>query len=73
MTHSDLSQDSDTGPIVVKIPDAMRMLSASRSRLYELMDEGELESIKDGKSRKITTDSIRAYVARKLLAARAAA
>jgi len=42
------------------------MLSCSHKRLYELLNAVELESFKDGASRKITVESIRAYVARKL-------
>ena len=45
---------------------AMRMLDCGRTRLYELIAAGELESYLDGKMRKITIASIRARIRRKL-------
>jgi hypothetical protein len=54
-------------PLVVSPRDAFRMLAVSHSRGYELLNKGELESYLDGRrSRKITMQSIRAYIARKL-------
>ena len=56
----------DIGPLVVKPRDARRMLSCSQKRLYELLRDGQLESFKDGWSRKITVSSIERYIARRL-------
>jgi hypothetical protein len=56
----------DSLPLVVKPAAAAAMHSVSRTRLYELLDAKELESFKDGASRKITVASIQAYVAGKL-------
>ena len=53
-------------PIVVSPRRAQQLLDIGHSRLYELLSQGELASFKDGKSRKITVASIRAFVARKL-------
>ena len=50
-------RDSD-GPLVVSPTKAMRMLDCGRTRLYELLSNGELELYLDGKSRKITVASI---------------
>ena len=44
--------------------------AATMGRCYELINAGELESFKDGKSRKITVNSIEAYIERHLGAAR---
>jgi hypothetical protein len=44
------------------------LLGCGITRLYELINSGELVSFKDGKSRKITTASIKAYIARQLQA-----
>jgi excisionase family DNA binding protein len=52
--------------LAVKPKVAGDMLDVGMTRLYELIDAGELTSYKDGRSRKITTDSIRAYVSRKV-------
>jgi hypothetical protein len=56
-------------PLVVKPREAWQMLGCGNTRGYELLAAGELESFLDGRSRKITVASIRAYVARKLAAA----
>ena len=53
-------------PLVVKPRAACQMLSCGLTRLYELLAAGDLASYTDGRSRLITTDSIRAYVARKV-------
>lgn len=53
-------------PLVVAPRTACHMLSCGLTRLYELIGTGELESYRDGASRRITTRSIRAYVDRRL-------
>jgi hypothetical protein len=58
--------DWQLGPLVVKPKIAWRMLNCSNTRGYELLAAGELDSFRDGRSRKITVDSIRAYIARRL-------
>jgi hypothetical protein len=55
-------------PLVVSPRRAQQMLDIGHSRLYELLSQGELQSFKDGKSRKIVVSSIRAFVSRKLAA-----
>jgi hypothetical protein len=44
----------------------MAMLDCGRTRLYELLNAKELESYRDGKSRKITVASIQARIRRML-------
>jgi hypothetical protein len=56
----------DVGPLVVKPKIAWKMLACSNTRGYELLNAGELESFLDGRSRKITVDSIHRYIARRL-------
>jgi hypothetical protein len=58
--------DWEVGPLVVKPKAAWRMLACSNTRGYELLNAGELESFLDGRSRKITVESIRQYIARRL-------
>ncbi len=58
----------DIGPLVVKPRDARRMLSCGQKKLYELLRDGQLESFKDGGSRKITVSSIEQFIARGLTA-----
>jgi excisionase family DNA binding protein len=53
-------------PLVLRPRDACRLLSVGNTRLYELLSAGELESYLDGRSRKITVESIHRYVLRHL-------
>jgi len=57
-------------PLIVSPRRARKMLDVGNTKFYEILPE--LESFKDGKSRKITVASIKAYVARKLAAGTAA-
>lgn len=66
------TQTEALGPIVVKVPKACEMLSASKTRLYELLAAGEIASIRDGKMRKILVASIHAYVDRQTIVGRSA-
>ena len=59
----------DVEPLVVKPKAAWGMLGCGNTRGYELLAAGELESYKEGRSRKITVASIKAFVARQLAAA----
>jgi excisionase family DNA binding protein len=59
------------GRLAVKPKLACKALSVGLTRIYELLKTGELESYSDGRSRKITTASIRAYVARRIMTAHA--
>jgi hypothetical protein len=54
------------GALVVKPRTAWKMLACSNTREYELLAAGELDSFLDGRSRKITVESIRHYVAQRL-------
>ena len=56
----------ELGPLVVKPKVAWKLLACSNTRGYELIAAGELDSFLDGRSRKITVDSIRRYIARRL-------
>jgi excisionase family DNA binding protein len=62
------NQADNALPLVVPPRQACALLSIGLTRCYELLGAGELESFKDGKSRKITVSSIRAYVDRRLRA-----
>ncbi len=63
------SDPVDVEPLVVKPKVAWKMLGCGNTRGYELLAAGELESYKDGGSRKITVASIKAFVARQVAAA----
>lgn len=46
--------------------EAAATLRVTRNTIYKLMEAGDLQSIKIGKSRRITRESIDAFIARKL-------
>ena len=52
-------------PICVRINDAARMIGIGRTKLYELISSGELETVKIGKATRITTSSLRRLVERR--------
>ena len=44
------------------------LLNCGRTRVYELLAAGELDSFRDGRARKITIASIHRYIERRLAA-----
>ena len=50
-------------PLAVRIPDAVRMTGIGRSKLYELIASGELETIKIGRCTLVTIDALKALLA----------
>jgi excisionase family DNA binding protein len=54
----------DTARLVYTIDEAAAALRISRTKLYELLADGQIESIHIGRSRKIPADALRAYLAR---------
>ncbi len=67
-----LSDHEKRGVLVVRPSEAMRMLAVGKTRLYELIQQGKIESYNDGTSRKIAVASLQQYVERKLAEAKAA-
>jgi len=53
-----------TDPILLTPTEAARALGIGRSKLYELMQEGALESVHIGACRRIPTEAVAALVAR---------
>jgi excisionase family DNA binding protein len=50
-------------PQLYRIPDAMRLLSMSRTVIYEQIRSGRLRSVHQGRARLIPADAIRDYIA----------
>jgi excisionase family DNA binding protein len=50
-------------PLLVRVEEAARMLSLSRSTIYEMLDAGELPSVRRGTARRIPLAAIREWVA----------
>lgn len=57
-------------PLVVPPKDAWRLLGVSNSTGYELLAAGELDSIKFGRARRITVESIHRLISRRLAASK---
>ncbi len=57
--------DSDTPPLMVSILAAARMLGISRSKLYLLIDEDEIQVIKIGRRALVARECLMAFVDRK--------
>jgi excisionase family DNA binding protein len=53
-------------PIVASVNETMIALKIGRAKIYQLLNSGELESYREGGSRKILWRSIEAYVERRL-------
>lgn len=53
-------------PLLVRVEEAARILSLSRSTVYEMMDAGELPSVRRGMARRIPVAALRAWVERQL-------
>lgn len=52
-------------PITMRVPDACRYVGISRSTLYLLIAEGEIEIIKLGSSTLVLTESLKALIAKR--------
>jgi excisionase family DNA binding protein len=58
-------------PLVTDVETTRELLgNTGRNKIYQLINAGELESIKVGKLRRIVVASIHAYIARKVAAER---
>jgi excisionase family DNA binding protein len=64
----DYAQLGPNGSLVATPNQAMTFLGNGRATLYQLLNDGELESYTEGKGRRITWPSIHAYVKRRLAA-----
>jgi predicted DNA-binding transcriptional regulator AlpA len=53
-------------PIVASVNETMATLKIGRAKIYQLLNLGELESYREGGSRKVLWRSIEAYVERRL-------
>ena len=51
-------------PICVRINDAARMIGVGRTKLYELICSGELETVKIGNATRVTTASLHGLIRR---------
>ena len=52
-------------PITVRIPDAIKLTGIGRSKLYELISSGDIETIKVGRMTLIPVDGLRTFIRRR--------
>ena len=60
------TRPGDGERLVVSPRRACYALDCGTTHLYDLINKGELESFRDGRSRKITVESINRYIAKRL-------
>jgi excisionase family DNA binding protein len=51
-------------PLTVRVPDALRLTGIGRSKLYELIQAGDLAIVKIGSSTLIPVDSLRGLISK---------
>lgn len=58
------ARTNDIELLAVRIPDAVRMTGIGRSKLYQLIASGELETVKIGRCTLITIDALKDLLAK---------
>ncbi len=53
-------------PLLVRVEEAARILSLSRSTIYEMLESGELPSVRRGTARRIPITALHEWIARQL-------
>lgn len=49
-------------PVLLRIPEAAEVLAIGRSTVYELIADGRLETVHIGRSVRVTSSSIEAFI-----------
>ena len=63
MTREQPKPPVEPEAITVRIPTALRMLGLSRSKFYQMMHDGEIETIKVGRATLVVVASLHHFVA----------
>jgi excisionase family DNA binding protein len=61
-----ISELNEIDPLAISPKKARALLDVGLTRLYQLIGSGEIDSFRDGKSRKIVFASLKAYIARQI-------
>lgn len=61
-----MTTNENIAPLVASPKAVGRMIDSGLTRVYELINSGEIQSYRDGKARKIIVASVEAYVERQL-------
>lgn len=59
------SGEEEIEPLSVRVPVALKMVGLSRSKFYELVQDGEIEIVKVGRSTLVVVESLRGFLERK--------
>lgn len=62
LAHEQQLPSTTLEPLLVRVEEAARLLSLGRSTIYELMDSGELPSVRCGTARRIPVAALRKWV-----------
>ena len=57
-----MSAEHNVQPITVRIRDACRMTGISRSKLYELIEPGEIQTVKVGRATLVRVAGLTAFL-----------
>lgn len=60
-----LFSDMNVDPLSVRVPVALKMVGLSRSKFYELVQDGEIEIVKVGRSTLVVVESLRDFLERR--------
>ena len=60
-----MTRDANPAPLCVRVNVAARMMGIGRTKLYELIGNGEVDAIKVGKATLVTTASLNAMIERR--------
>jgi excisionase family DNA binding protein len=53
-------------PLLIRVEEAARILSLSRSTIYQMLDSGELPSVRCGTARRIPIASLHEWISKQL-------
>ncbi len=56
--------DSNERPLLLRVPEAASLLGIGRSKLYELIAQGEIKTVRIGRSVRVPTQSLYSYAER---------
>lgn len=59
-----VNRSNGAEPLTVRISDAVRMTGIGRSKLYELIAAGEIETVKVGRCTLVPMESLRDFISR---------
>jgi excisionase family DNA binding protein len=61
-SHDVLEERPVPGVLLYRVSDVVRLLNVSRSVVFDLLREGRLRSVRQGRARLIPASALRAYV-----------